>query len=137
MRTLPRLLITAAAAAALLAPAATATAAPATVTRLDSLNGVFNSCIGEVVQLTGTIQIVSKQTASGFDQAITFHGTGVGSLGNTYVFNEKRSFKSENFNFVLDVHNVAVSTGSAANIRGDAHFDSATGEFYNNVICSG
>ena len=137
MRTIPRLLVTSAVAASLLTPAAPVIAAPAQVTRLNSFNSVFNSCNGEVVQLTGTVHIVSKQKADGFDQAITFHGTGMGSQGNEYVFNEKRSFKSADFNFVLDVHNVAVSKGSAPNIIGNAHFDSGTGEFTNEVACSG
>lgn len=137
MRTIPRLLITSAVAAALLTPAATVVAAPAQVTRFNSFNSVFNSCNGEIVQLTGTVHIVSNQNANGFDQAITFHGKGAGSQGNEYVFNEKRSFKSADFNFVLDVHNVAISKGSAPNIIGNAHFDSRTGEFTNEVTCSG
>jgi hypothetical protein len=114
-----RITVLAALAAALvLAPATTASADPATVTKFDIQNFQVNTCNGETVLLTGTIVMVTQQEAGGKTVTqLSGQFTGTGSFGTEYVlsFRTQQFLVSDPFSFELTNTQLLVSKGSEPN----------------------
>ena len=137
------LIATTAALSLLVAPSvrAAAAASPADTFRVFEVVGHVNTCNGETVALQGIAQYTIKPNPDGTSTwHYHLHGEGIGSEGNLYVFNVVRQSV---FAFgggtetKVDAHEVLVSKGSSPDQAAVFHFDSATGEFQFDVICTG
>ncbi len=123
---------------ALLAPASTATAAPAEVQRKAGVAEEINTCRGETVQLEGTRTLITKEQSDGtFRQRLIFQGEGTGDQGNEYLLNFQEELVTDGFDFVLESRQVLVSKGSAPNQESIFYLDSATGETNIEAVCTG
>jgi hypothetical protein len=137
MRTVIRFLTPLALLLAFLAPAGTATAAPADSERFVAFVGSLNTCNGEIVQAEGTMHIVTKVQKDGtFLFRFNLHAQGVGDQGNEYVINWNRTDRSNQNSFSFTDRILVISKGSAPNFAFIFHSDS-DGNFTFDEDCRG
>lgn len=118
MRVITRLLTPLVLLLAMLLPAGGATADPAQTERTETVLAHFNMCNeGEFVVLEVDIHVVSKQEPGGTTfYRFNFHGRGVGSEGNKYVFNDTFHVRQSPQNgFRVDERHRLISNGSETN----------------------
>ncbi|EMY33563.1 hypothetical protein D477_014216 [Arthrobacter crystallopoietes BAB-32] len=123
---------------AFLAPASPVSAAPADSERTYATFFATNDCNGEAVTGEAIFHVVRKVQRNGdIILNIQAHGQGVGSQGNEYVFNYKRSDRIKGGDYVRHERVRVISKGSAPNFMVTIIFNTATGESTVNPDCRG